>query len=68
MVPNGIDPVSTFHNKCFIYWEFGYQVAEDKSDTQMQGQTTAFLSLLYLIETHCPYEEGNRFPKWCLNL
>lgn len=43
VVQIGSDLVSTFYNKCFVYWKFGYQVAEDKHDPQTQGQTTAFI-------------------------
>lgn len=34
-----------FCNKYFIYWELGYQVAKDKNDTEMQGQSTVFIVL-----------------------
>lgn len=47
VVQIGTDPVSAFCNKCLIYWEFCYQVAEDKNVTKIQGQTTRLRAPFY---------------------
>lgn len=45
--PDWHRPCQHFCNKCFIYWEFCYQVSEDKNVTELQGQTTRLIIPFY---------------------
>lgn len=48
-----------FCNKYFIYWELGYQVAKDKNDTEMQGQSRVFIGLQLAKQSSDCAEEGD---------